>query len=122
MIKKADIALFLIILIFGIIISFVSLFGNSEGDKVKIAVDGQLFGVYDINTDQTIEVEQNNHINHITIKDGMVSMSYSDCANQVCVHSEAISMTKDSIVCLPNKVMIEIIAENQGGDVDVISG
>lgn len=122
MIKKADIALFFIILIFGIIISFVSLFGNSEGDEVKVAVDGQLFGIYDINTDQTIEVKQDNHINHITIKDGMVSMSYSDCANQVCVHSGAISMTKDSIVCLPNKVMIEIIAKNRGGDVDVISG
>lgn len=122
MIKKADIILFFIILIFGIIISAVALFGNSEGDKVQITVDGQLFGIYDINTDQTVQVEQDGHINYITIKDGMVSMSYSDCANQICVHTGAVSQTKDSIVCLPNKVLVEIISENRGGDVDVISG
>lgn len=122
MIKKADIALFFIILILGLVISFISLTDNTSGDKAVITVSGEVFGIYDINEDRTIEVKQNDHINHITIKDGAVSMSYSDCANQVCVHTGAISETKDSIVCLPNKVMIEISSEGKGGDVDVISG
>ncbi|MGN0721820.1 MAG: NusG domain II-containing protein, partial [Anaerovoracaceae bacterium] len=62
--------------------------------------------------------------NHITIKDGQVSMSYSTCRNQVCVNTGAISQTKDAIVCLPNRVVVEIISseEGKGGDADVISG
>lgn len=122
MIKKADIALFFIILIFGLAISWLSLNSNTDGDKVVVSVANKVYGIYDINEDQTIKVSQEGHQNNITIKDGVVSMTYSDCKNQVCVETNSISQTKDSIVCLPNKVMVEIVSENQGGDIDVISG
>lgn len=125
MIKKADIVLFILILIFGVAVSWWSLTANTVGDKAIVTVDGQLYGTYSLSEDQTIEVvQENGHINHITIKDGMVSMSFSDCKNQVCVNTGAISQTRDSIVCLPNKVMIEIQGPkgSEGGDVDVITG
>lgn len=121
MIKKADIALFFFILIFGLVLSWFSLTGDSGGDKVLITVDGKDYGIYNLYENQVIEITQNGHTNHITIKDGKVAMSYSDCVNQVCVNTKAIAETKDTIVCLPNKVMIEIIG-SQGGGADVISG
>ncbi|MBR5517194.1 MAG: NusG domain II-containing protein [Firmicutes bacterium] len=120
MIKKADIALFFIILIFGLALSWFSLTGDLGGDKVLITVDNQDYGVYSLYEDQDIEIIQDNHINHITIKDGKVSMSYSTCKNQICVNTKSISEAKDTIVCLPNKVMVEITGE--GGGADVISG
>ena len=49
-------------------------------------------------------------------------MASSDCANQVCVNTGAIYLAGDSIVCLPNRVMVEILSESKGGGVDVISG
>ena len=59
----------------------------------------------------------------ITIKDGTVAMTSSSCKNQVCVQTGAISQTKDVIVCLPNKILVEIIGDkHKGGGVDVISG
>ena len=125
MIKKADIALFFIILILGLMLSWVSLTSDLSGDKVLVTVDNKDYGIYNLYEDQDIEIVQDNgHTNHITIKDGMVSMAYSTCKNQVCVNAGAISETRDSIVCLPNKVMIEIqgTAKNEGGDVDVITG
>ena len=125
MIKKADIVLFILILVFGLAVSWWSLTTNTGGDKAIVTVDGELYGTYSLAQDQTIEVAQKDgHTNHITIKDGMVSMAYSTCKNQVCVNAGAISETKDSIVCLPNKVMIEIqgSAKNEGGGVDVITG
>lgn len=122
MIKKADIALFFIILISGLAISYFTFVGSEEGDVVKITVDGQLYGTYSINNDCDIEVSQDGHINHIIIKDGVVSMASSDCSNQICVNTKPISHTKDSIVCLPNKVVVEIISKQGGGDVDVITG
>jgi hypothetical protein len=122
MIKKADIALFFIILILGLAVSFLSLRGNSDGNKVIVTVNGEIYGTYDLSKNQVIEVSQNDHTNNITIKDGTVSMSYSDCKNQTCVNTGSISQTKDTIACLPNKVLIEIENTSQGGDVDVISG
>lgn len=124
MIKKADIALFFVILIFGLVISWFSLSADAAGSRVLISVDGQIYGIYDINDDRTVEIEQDGHTNNITIKDGSVSMTYSDCANQVCVDKGAVTQAKDSIVCLPNRVMVEIVADesSEGGGPDVISG
>jgi hypothetical protein len=119
MIKKADIALFFIILILGLILSWLSLTNDLGGDKVLVTVDGKDYGIYSLYEDQDIEIVQNNHTNHITIKDGKVSMSYSTCKNQICVNTKAITESKDTIVCLPNKVMVEITG---GGSADVISG
>ena len=124
MIKKADIVLLIIILVVGIPLSVLSLTEGIGGDKVRISLDGEIYGVYPLGEDREIDVTEDGHTNHITIKDGQVSMSYSTCLNQICVNTGAISETKNAIVCLPNRVVVEIISsgEGKGGDADVISG
>ena len=124
MIKKADIILLIIILAVGIPLSVLSLTAGTTGDRVEISLNGRVCGTYPLHEDRVIEVTKDGHTNHITIKDGQVSMSYSTCRNQVCVNTGAISQTKDVIVCLPNRVVVEIISseEGKGGDADVISG
>ena len=124
MIKKADIILLIVILAVGIPLAVLSLSSGTGGDKVKISLNGKVYGTYPLHEDRVIEVSEGGHTNHITIKDGQVSMSYSTCRNQVCVNTGAISETKDAIVCLPNRVVVEIISSvnGKGGDADVISG
>ena len=124
MIKKADIILLIIILAVGIPLSVLSLTAGTTGDRVEISLNGRVCGTYPLHEDRVIEVTKDGHTNHITIKDGQVSMSYSTCRNQVCVNTGAISQAKDAIVCLPNRVVVEIISsgEGKGGDADVISG
>lgn len=127
MIKKADIILLIIILAVGIPLSVLSLTAGTTGDRVEISLNGRVCGTYPLHEDRVIEVTKDGHTNHITIKDGQVSMSYSTCRNQVCVNTGAISKTKDAIVCLPNRVVVEIISDGSekpgaGGDADVISG
>ena len=114
----------IVILAVGIPMSVLSLTAGTGGDKVKISTDGQVYGVYPLNEDCEIDVTEDGHTNHITIKGGQVSMSYSTCLNQVCVNTGAIFRTKDAIVCLPNRVVVEIVSSEggKGGDADVISG
>ncbi len=122
MIKKADIFLLIGLIVLGLGTGFLTFSGSVTGSKVSVTVDGKPYGIYSLSEDQTIEIDRGGHVNHITIKDGTVQMSYSSCKNQRCVHEGAISRTKDSIVCLPNKVVVEILGDkNSGGDVDVIS-
>ncbi|MBR3705594.1 MAG: NusG domain II-containing protein [Firmicutes bacterium] len=122
MIKKADIVLFILIVVFGGLVSWWSVSGSITGEKVLITSDGKDYGIYTLAQDQVIDVTIDGHTNHITIKDGVVSMTYSTCKNQVCVNTGAISQTKDAIVCLPNKIVVEIVGSGKGGDADVISG
>ena len=123
MIKKADIVLFLCIVVFGLAISWHAAFFDRQGNEVVVTAGGQVFGVYPLAEDREIEVTQSGHSNHITIKDGTVAMTSSSCKNQVCVQTGVISQTKDVIVCLPNRILVEIIGDkHKGGGVDVISG
>ena len=126
MIKKADIVLCIAMIAVGLFVSWYSLSASHAGNEVVITVDSKIFGIYSLSEDREIDVNRQGHSNHITIKDGKVSMTSSSCENQVCVHTGAISQTKDSIACLPNKVIIQICLDSsgnsKGGDVDVISG
>lgn len=122
MIKKADIFLLIALIVIGGFISFGSVAGSVSGDTVLVSVNGEPYGTYDLSKDQEVVINSNGHTNHITIKSGTVQMSSSDCRNQVCVNTGSISMTHEKIVCLPNKVVVEIRSSNGGGEYDVISG
>ena len=119
MIRKADIILAILLIVLGLIVSYTLASDNTAGDTVRIKVDGQLYGSYPLSEDRTVTVDQNSHINKLTIKDRQVSMTFSDCANQDCVKHHSISDTSETIVCLPNKVIVEI--EGESSDFDTIA-
>lgn len=116
MIRKADIILAIILIILGLIVSYTFTSDNDTGDTVYITVNGQSYASYPLSEDREIEISQDDHTNKITIKDGHVSMAFSDCANQDCVLHHAISRTAETIVCLPNKVIVEIEGGESGFD------
>ena len=49
--------------------------------------------------------------NLLCISDGMIRMESADCKDQICVHHKPISGTHESIICLPHKLVIEIIGD-----------
>lgn len=120
-IKKADIILCLVIIAAGIILTLIIGFAGSSGTKVVITAGGSLYGIYDLDEDREITIKQGSHINKVTIKDSTVSMVFSDCPNQICVSHKSISKTNESITCLPNKVMVTIEGDREGG-YDAVSG
>lgn len=44
----------------------------------------------------------------IEIKDNKIRVLTSDCPDKICMHKGYISNTGESIVCMPNKLIIEI--------------
>lgn len=121
-IKKADIILFIILTVFGLAISILFLpgMGDKSGDTVRISVDGKHYASYPLSEDREIEIKNGKHSNTIKIENGSVRMLQSNCKNQICVKSGSVSRLRSSIVCLPNRVVVEI-ENRKGGDVDVIS-
>lgn len=108
MFKKADIILACALIAVGLAISYIFSFGQSEGDIVKIICNGRFFGSYSLNEDREISIDRNDHINKVTINNGTVSMSFSDCKGQDCVQQGIISKSGETIICLPNKIVVEI--------------
>lgn len=116
MIRKADIILAAVLIALGLAVSYALTFGEETGQTVYISVDGKEYAYYSLMEDRTVSIEQKGHINKITIKGGKVSMVFSDCHNQDCVRRGEISNTSQSIICLPNKVVVEIRGSEQKYD------
>ena len=80
-------------------------FLNSDGETVQITVDGELYGEYSLHEDKTIKI---NETNVLRIKDGSAKMVEADCPDQICVHQRNISKNGETIICLPNKVVVTV--------------
>ena len=105
--KKNDWILVAVILVLAEIgfLIFTS-FGRQTAGIVKVTVDGEVFGTYSLEKKQEIEI---NDTNRLIIEDGQVDMVEADCPDQICVEHISISKNKETIVCLPNKVVVEIV-------------
>lgn len=71
---------------------------------VRITVNGTEYGTYSLSEDQTISI---NDTNICEIKNGEVRMIEAECPDHLCLKQKAIGNAGGTIVCLPNKVVIE---------------
>ena len=71
---------------------------------VRITVNGEEYGTYSLARDQVIKI---NDTNVCEIKNGEVRMMDADCPDHLCMKQKAVDSTGGTIVCLPNKVVIE---------------
>lgn len=117
--RKADLVLFFFFIALAALIAAAPLLQPAgPAESVRITRGGREFGIYPLNKDAEIEVSGDGHSNLVQIREGRVSMAHSDCKNQVCVHTGEITQAGETIVCLPNRVTVEILNKGKGGDPD----
>lgn len=105
--KKKDWMLIGIIICVAVLVTLVHVFiGGKGASKVTVKVDGVIQGTYSLAEDQEIEI--NGGTNILQIKNGRAKMIEADCPDQLCVHQKAVSMNHESIICLPNKVVVTV--------------
>lgn len=77
-----------------------------KGDygSIRITVDGEEYGTYSLAQDQVIAIGDTNVCE---IKNGKVKMTEADCPDHLCIKQKAVGSSGGTIVCLPNKVVIE---------------
>ncbi len=87
---------------------------QNTGDTVTITMDGKVYGTYDLAQDQEIEVSRDGQVvNLVRISDGEVFMAEADCPDHLCIRQGKISADRQTIVCLPNRVVVEISSETE---------
>lgn len=125
--RKKDLIFIFSILIFAVFLLLIQrVYGNAQGeaDLVKITVDQKLYGTYDLNKNQTITIQNDLGINTIQIQNKDVWMEEADCPDGYCKEQGHISKNKQTIVCLPHKLVVEIsdVSEKSESDsVDIIA-
>ena len=93
--------------------------GSGEA-MLEVTSGSSVIGIYSLNEDREISIEDKNTI---VIENGQVYMAEADCPDKLCVNSKPISSRGQSIVCLPNRVILKIIGAEEPDDVpDAIVG
>lgn len=110
--KKNDFLLLLgILAVAGTFWMFYVIFGARGAGMVKVTVNGEVFGTYSLYEEREVQIYDGNVL---WMHDGVAEMKTADCPDQVCVKHQCISKNKETIVCLPNKVIVEIVGGNSG--------
>lgn len=120
-INKWDMSIFVIFVIIGAMsfayIAFIN--SQSDNDTVVVSKDGKNIGEYSLFKDREININRDGHINKINIKNGNVQMTFANCSNQDCIRQGKINDGSKSIICLPNKVVVQI--KSKSGEFDTIT-
>ena len=83
---------------------------SDDGMAVKITLDGKEYGTYSLDEDREIEIKTDNGNNKVEIHDKSVEMKEADCPDKYCVRQGKINKIRQNIVCLPHKIVVEIIS------------
>ena len=114
--KKKDIILIVAVLAISLI-SFAAIkMTQKDGKEVIVTVDGKEVYKTSIKKDQIYQIPEENGTNVMQIKDGKVTMIEATCPDHYCMKQKAVDEHGGSIICLPNKVVIE--GENTAEDSD----
>lgn len=71
------------------------------------------YGKYDLRVDQEIKIDDENTLQ---IKNNEIKMIQATCPDHVCIKQGAISKKGQSIICLPHKLIVEVVSGDEEQD------
>ena len=86
---------------------------RAEGDTVVVTVNGELFGEYSLEENRSIEITKGSGYNLLVIEDGQAYVKHASCPDGICSSHRPIRHNGESIICLPNTVVVEVRTKGQ---------
>lgn len=108
-ISKQDIMLIGGILVLSTACFLVNHFSRKTGYHVEISIDGKTVEEFSLDKDAVYEVEQDVGNNKVVIVNGEAAVTEADCPDKVCKKHSPISKVGETIICLPHRVVVEIV-------------
>ena len=105
---KNDIILILSLVLLALAAGAALLLFKPEGDVVSVSVDGEVIAEYPLSEDVEVEIETDGGYNLLVIEGGRARVERASCPDGICAAHRPISQDGASIICLPNRVVIEV--------------
>lgn len=122
--KKSDIILIGIVLFIAAIGFGIQqrLQGTNQELKVEVYWNNQLYGTWPLVSEEPVEIKLDSETGHnvVRIENGQADMIEADCPDKTCVRTRAISKLGQSIVCLPHKIVVQVVGVGEA-EIDDIS-
>ena len=109
-------------LLFAAALAFVIfIVAGKDGESVSVILNGEEIATYPLSDDISVNIPSDgDSFNLLRIENGEAYIESADCPDQICVHHRKIKRSGESIVCLPNKLVIKVIGEGDS-EPDLVS-
>ena len=94
-----------------------------EGDAVTVSIDGKVYRSYSLSENITVDIRSGENgagLNVLVIENGEAYVSHASCHDGICSAHKPIKRNGESIICLPNRVVISVNSEKSDAP-DIIS-
>ncbi len=122
--RKNDIILIVALLVIGLgAYLAITLFqgASTKNGTALVTIDGEVYGRFPLVVDATERIElPNGAYNLLVIENGQADIVEASCPDGICVKHRPVSKNGQTIVCLPNKMVVEI-ENGEASDIDAIA-
>ena len=120
--KRYDFLLLGGVVLVGCMLGFFLLVTGRSGTKVQVRVAGTIVETFPLNENLSYEIHGvGGGTNNLIIENGEAWIENASCPDGLCIHMGKIHRDKQSIVCLPNQVVVEVVGVETASDVDIVA-
>ena len=121
--RKNDFYLILALLLLFLMTGAYFFLAKNKGSYVKVLVNGEITHSFPLSENTKYIINGfNGGVNTLVIKDGYACIKDSSCPDHLCEDMGRISKTGQSVICLPNRVVIEITGDGGENEYDAVVG
>lgn len=93
---------------------------QQAGTSVEVTVDDEVLMTLPLREDTSVVIGEGDHTNRLVIENGEARVTEASCPDHVCMDRGAIHYDGETIVCLPNRLVIAVKNGADGG-MDAVS-
>ena len=83
--------------------------GREPAAIAEVSIDGHMTHEFPLNLHTNFVIEgADGGTNHLVIEDGKAYIDEASCPDKICISQGAVSESGQTIVCLPNRVVVTI--------------
>lgn len=102
--KKADIILIACLLVLAIFAAIFPFLNTDTGSELVVLKNNVAIHRLPLSEDTKLDLITN----VVVIKNGEARVQSANCPDKVCVHHKAVSKKGESIICVPNGIVLEV--------------
>ncbi len=111
---RGDIILILVLITASVLL-FVLKDNGKDGKLLKVSVNGREICTLSLDEDTEYEIQGFISKNILIIENGGARMKEAGCPDKLCVKQGEISKAGESIICLPNRIIVSVEGGEESG-------
>ena len=108
--RKMEVRIWIGILVITFMLFLAYIIISKNGNYVQVRVNGKIVAVHSLNKNGIYPIVDKGK-NVLVIKDGEAYIKEADCPDKLCVKQGKVRKVGQSLICLQNKVVVEVVSK-----------